>query len=61
MFDILKTVILVHIIAYISDIILIGIVAYLFTNSINTSIGIALISYLIMWIKNSIFNKYFLS
>lgn len=61
MFDILKTVILVHIIGYISDIILIGIVAYLFTNSINASIGIALISYLIMWIKNSILNKYFLS
>lgn len=61
MFDILKYVLIVHVLTGIIHVTIIAIVAFLFTKVLITSIFIAMISYIISSIINIFINKKYLS
>lgn len=61
MVDILKVIVFIHLFAYVTDVIVIAVVAYLFSRNITTSILIALISYIVMWMKNNFLDRKWLN
>jgi len=61
MFEILNIILGIHIIAYILDLVIIVGISYIFIHSLWVSVLIAIISYILMSIKNTLINKIFLS